>query len=185
MDKKDLAQAARAVIVFAVLNLVTALGFNLSTGTPVSEALPPKGGIVGPILVESDRTVYQIQVSQAVPDRASNHVEGAVLDANKKHLFSFGEEFWQESGYDEEGAWTERKTSYDIKITLQKGTYYFGFEPENPKILSRINIIVNKKGGSAIPFFTAGIIALLIGLILNAKAKAPVGREFGGYDGSY
>jgi len=185
MDKKDLAQAARAMMVFAGLSFVTALGFNLSTGDPISKALPPKGGIIGPILVESDRTVYQISVSQAVPDQASNHVEGTVLDADKKHLFSFGEEFWQESGYDDEGSWTERKTDYDIKITLQKGTYYLGFEAENSRIVSRINVVVNKKGGSAIPFVTAGVIALVIGLILNAKSKTPVDRGFGNYDRSY
>ena len=185
MDKKDLAQAARAMMVFAGLSFVTALGFNMSTGDSISEVLPPKGGIVGPVLVESDRTVYEISVSQPVPDGASNHVEGAVLDANKKHLFSFGEEFWQESGYDSEGAWTERKTAYDIKVTLQKGTYYLGFESENPRIPSRIGIVVSKKGGSAIPFVTAGIIALIVALILNAKAAAPVPRGFGGLNDPY
>lgn len=185
MDKKDLAQAARALIGFGFLSFITAMGFSISTGNLVSEVLPPKGGIVGPILVEKDRTVYQISVSQDVPNRASNHIEGAVLDADKNHLFSFGEEFWQESGYDDEGAWTEKKTDYDIKVTLQRGTYYLGFEPENPKLLSQIRIVVNKKGGSAIPFVTAGVIALIIGLILNEKSKGTIGRSLGNLDRSY
>ena len=174
-----------AMIGFAVLSFITALGFNLSTGQVIAEALPPTGGIVGPITVEDDRTVYQISVAQAVPDGASNHVEGAVLDASKNHLFSFGEEFWMESGYDDEGAWTERKTSYDIKITLQKGTFYLGFEPENPRIISKISVVVNKKGGSAVPFVTAGVIALIIGVILNEKAKGTIGRGFQNLDRSY
>jgi len=154
MDKKDLSQTAMAMIGFAALSFVTAMGFGLSTGDAITVALPPIGGIIGPITVEKDRAVYQVSVAQVVPDGASNHVEGTVLDSNKKHLFSFGEEFWQESGYDDEGAWTERKANYDIKITLQKGTYYLGFEPENPRVISKIGVVVNKKGGSAIPFVT-------------------------------
>ncbi|MFQ5544232.1 MAG: hypothetical protein ACE5FY_07780, partial [Nitrospiria bacterium] len=59
------------------------------------------------------------------------------------------------------------------------------FEAENPRIVNRINVVVNKKGGSAIPFVTAGVIALIAGLILNAKSKTPLSRGFGNYDRSY
>ena len=185
MSREDLGRAALALIGFAMLSLLTALGFSLSTGGVVSETLPPTGGIIGPITVEKDRTVYQITVAQPVPDGRWNHIEGAVLDADKNHLFSFGEEFWAESGYDDEGAWSERKTDYDIKVTLQKGTYYLGFTPENPRIGGGIRITVDQKGGSAVPFVTAGVISLIIGVILNEKAKGTIGRKLQNLDRAY
>lgn len=173
MDKKDQSKAAMALIGFAVLSFVTALFFNITTGNLFDETLPPTGGIVGPISIDSDRTVLQVKVSQDVPRNGpGNQVTGIVLDESKNALFSFGEEFWSETGYDDGGSWAEKKTSYDIKITLQKGTYFFELDSDSPAASqSRIYLVVKKKGGSAIPFFTAGIICLILGVVMNEMAK--------------
>ncbi len=178
IDQKDKVQTAMALIGFAMLSFVTALAFNLTTGTLISEVLPAAGGVVGPIQVEKDRTVYQIKVEQSVGrDGAWNQVTGEILDEKKEPLFSFGEEFWAESGYDDGGRWSEQKTDYDIKITLQKGTYFLGLESENQDAsLSQVRVSVKKKGGSAVPFFTAGIIALIIGVVMNEMAKGTISR---------
>ncbi|NOY83283.1 MAG: hypothetical protein GXO96_00415 [Nitrospirae bacterium] len=178
MDKKDKSQAAMALICFAVLSFVTALFFNVTTGELVGKALPPQGGIVGPIIIDSNRTVLQVKVSQEVRSNGpGNQVTGIVLDAQKNPLFSFGEEFWSETGYDDGGSWAEQKTAYDIKITLQKGTYFFELDSDSPAASqSKIHLLVKKKGGSAVPFFTAGIVALIIGVIMNEMAKGTIGR---------
>ncbi len=185
MDKKDQSRAALALIGFAVLSFVTALFFNVTTGALLSENLPPAGGIVGPIRIDSDRTVLQIKVAQNVPRNGpGNQVTGVVLDETKNALFSFGEEFWSESGYDDGGSWAEQKTSYDIKITLQKGSYFLELDSENPNASpSQIQVTVKKKGGSAIPFFTAGIIALIIGVIMNEMAKGSISRGLKNMEG--
>ena len=186
MDKKDKKRAALALIGFAILSFVTALVFNVSTGGKVSEILSPQGGTIGPITVEKDRTVYQITVAQEINrDGAWNHVEGTVLDENKKHLFSFGEEFWKESGYDDGGSWTERKTDYTIKVMLQKGIYYFDFDAENVnQTTGRIQITAKRKGGSVVPFFTAGVIALIIGVVMNEMASGTISRGLKNMDRS-
>ncbi|MFQ5588469.1 MAG: hypothetical protein ACE5F7_06485 [Nitrospiria bacterium] len=187
MNKQDMAQAAKALLVFAVLCFVTALGFNITTGSLISELLPPAGGVVGPIRVEKDRSVYHINVAQNVGrDGVWNQVTGEVLDENKNPLFSFGEEFWKESGYDDGGRWSEQKTDYDIKITLQKGSYFLGLNSENQHAsLSQVRVTVKKKGGSAVPFFTAGVIALIIGVIVNEMAKGSIGRGLKGMDSEF
>ena len=163
MDKKDKSQAAMALICFAVLSFVTALFFNVTTGELIGQALPPEGGIVGPITIDS-RTVLQVKVSQDVPRNGpGNQVTG--------------EEFWSETGYDDGGSWAEQKTAYDIKITLQKGIYYFELDSDSPAASqSKIHLLVKKKGGSAVPFFTAGIVALIIGIVMNEMAKGTIGR---------
>ncbi len=173
-----MSQAGMALIFFAILSFVTALVFNVSTDSPIDQSLPPTGGVVGPITVEKDRTVYQIQVGQELPQNGpGNQVTGIVLDKDKNPLFSFGEDFWSESGYDSDGSWSEKKTSYDIKVTLEKGSYFFELESDNSTAsLSQIRIIVKKKGGSAVPFFIAGIIALIIGVILNEMSKGTIGK---------
>lgn len=186
MDKKDKSQAAMALIGFAVFSFVTALFFNVTTGSLISEALPPTGGTVGPIIIDSNRSVLQVKVSQEVPrNRPGNQVTGIVLDEQKNALFSFGEEFWSESGYDDGGSWAEQKTAYDIKITLQKGTYFFELDSDSPAASqSRIHIVVKKKGGSAVPFFVAGIIALIIGVVMNEMAKGSISRGLKNMEGN-
>lgn len=187
MDYKDKKQTALALIGFAVLSFVTALFFNMSTGKEIVIALPPEGGIIGPITVEKERQVYQITVAQNITRNGQwNHVEGAVLDENKNHLFSFGEEFWKESGYDVEGSWSERKTDYTIKVTLQKGIYYLGFDAENVGPgSSKIHVIAKPKGGSVVPLFTAGVILLIMGVIMNEMASGSIGKGLKSFDSSY
>ena len=95
------------------------------------DTLPSGGGTLGPIHVEGDRGIYKIHVSQRIiNDNDWSYVTGEVLDENKNYLFGFGQEFWKASGYDSEGHWTERKTDYATKVTLQKGTYFLNFEFE-------------------------------------------------------
>ncbi len=187
MDNKDKKQAAMALIAFALLSFVSALFFNVTTGGEISKVLPPKGGIVGPIAIDKDRTVLQITVAQDIrSDGAWNQVEGAVLDEQKNHLFSFGEEFWKESGYDDGGSWTESKTDYTIKVLLQRGTYYLGFQAEQVnQVTGSIQIIAKKKGGSAVPLFTAGVIALILGVILYQMSAASNPKTLRGYDRPY
>ena len=130
MDKKIQTQFAIAFIGFAVLCLFTSLFFNFNRGKSIKEQLPAQGGIVGPIEVKKDKTVYLIKVKQNITGNNQwSSVTGELLDAQKNYLFGFGKGFWNESGYDTEGYWSERVTKYDMKITIPtKGTYFLSFE---------------------------------------------------------
>lgn len=185
MNNKDKKQAAMALIAFAILSFVTALFFNVTTGGQISEILPPKGGIVGPITIDKDRMVYQITVAQDIRSSGAwNQVEGSVLDKQKNHLFSFGEEFWAESGYDDGGSWSESKTDYTIKVLLQSGTYYLGFESEQvSQVTGSIQVVGKQKSGSSVPLFTAGVIALILGVIFYQMALASSTSPLKAYTG--
>jgi len=169
---KTLTQIAIALIVFGSICLISALFVNFSRGKSISKSLPLQGGIVGPIQVKKDRTVYLVEVFQRVNYGQWSSVTGNVLDQDKNYLFGFGEELWAESGRDSEGTWAESKNSYKMKMTLQKGTYYFEFESERSRNVSgNITILVHRKRGSPLPFLIAGIIALIIGVVVNEIAN--------------
>jgi hypothetical protein len=144
--------------------------------TVAVKQLPPAGGIIGPITVAKDRTTYHVKVKQ--PIRKSGHwatVSGEVLDANKKYLFGFGKEFWAESGRDSDGYWSESVTKYDMKVNLGKGTYYLGIATErHPGVTDGIQVKVQRKSGSGLPFTIAGIMAMLLGVALVTMENVKV-----------
>ena len=172
---RELSKISIVLICFAIVCLISSWVINWNRGSIGRVQLPPEGGMVGPITVTKDRTVYQISVSQDIrQDNSWSFVTGEVLDKNKEYLFSFGKEFWKESGYDSDGRWSEKETKYDMKVTLEKGTYYLNFESQKSReggAQNSIWVIVKQKGGSALPFFVSGIIALIIGVILNEIAN--------------
>ena len=175
-ELKKPAQIALVLIVFGVVCLITAGFFSISRGTSIQKDLPLEGGMVGPIEVKKDNTVYLIKVFQFVRnDNAWSAVTGNVLDQDKNYLFGFGQEFWKESGYDSDGRWTESKTKYDVKVTLPKGTYYLEFETDpSPGVDSGISVSVSGKMGSSLPFLISGILALILGVILNEIANQSI-----------
>lgn len=180
-ELKKPAQLALVLIVFGVVCLITAGFFSISRGTSIQKNLPLEGGIVGPIEVKKDTTVYLIRVFQFIRnDNDWSAVTGNVLDQDKNYLFGFGQEFWKESGYDSDGRWTESKTKYDMKVTLPKGTYYLEFETDrSPGVDSGISVSVSKKMGSSLPFLIAGILALILGVVMNEIANQTIVKIVG------
>jgi hypothetical protein len=178
MEKKKSSQLAMVFIIFGIVCLLSALIFSLSKNSILHKKIPLEGRVLGPITVDQDNTVYQINVYN--PFGSTNQwcfISGEVLNEKKDYLFGFGQELWKESGYDSDGAWTESKTNYDMKITLQKGTYYLGFESESSTPTgygSDITIQVEKLRGSSLYFFIAGIVGLIIGVIMNEIANQTI-----------
>jgi len=157
---------------FALLSLATGTFFMVS-GERIAEAiLPAEGGRVGPIVVERANTVLEVDVHQPFRADGWSYVEAEVQDEDGEYLFGFGEELWAESGYDE-GAWHEEKNDYDLSVTIpEPGTYYLAFVGQgadaqlggyNPAIETRVTVLERK--GSSVPFFVAGILALLTGVL--------------------
>ena len=153
-------------ILFAMLCFITALMLHAVNKDSLSETLPAQGGLVGPLEVSQDLSVYQVDISQSVPDGQWSYVSADLLDQQKTFLFSFGKEFWSESGYDSDGRWQESDVKSSGKITIQKaGTYYLRIKTEaSPLVTSQIKVGITGKTGSSLPHTIAGVIALIIGV---------------------
>ena len=59
------------------------------------------------------------------PSVTGYDIEVALLDANRKYLFSFGDSFWYEEGRDSEGPWSEGHTKSALLFVLREaGEHY-------------------------------------------------------------
>jgi hypothetical protein len=133
-----------------------------------------KLNVLGPILIKSDNQSLRVSFSQSVRTHTWSAVNVDVLDSNKKYLFSFSDEFWAETGYDSDGSWSDSKKSSSTDILIKKqGSYFFKVTSETNSLqnLSPINIRVNQKAGSGIPFFVLGLVFLVIGIILGVMGE--------------
>jgi hypothetical protein len=176
MDAKTLAYTRAAVLlfIFAMLCAISALAVNLSVGERLERRLDASGGLVGPITVQEDGSVLQIEVRQNPGNQSWSFVGGEVLDAGKNYLFGFGDEMWHETGYDSDGRWSETKNSYDIKVRLPQGQYYLNFSGEkqpgsNP---GSVRVTVEEKLGSSIPFWILALLALLAAVFCYRRSEA-------------
>lgn len=186
-DEKEIyGHIAKALIVFALICLLTSLVFN--TGCTVVKETISTPGSVGPITTTKRNTVFQINVKAHVSTNSWAFVSGEVLDSQKNYLFSFGQELWKERGVDYNGeSWSESDVKYDIKVTLPKpGTYYIkfvsesgssGYKPgtvDGPSI--KTGVVITKKRGSSLPHMWVGILALILAIVFNEIKSQTIGK---------
>jgi hypothetical protein len=156
--------------IFGIVCITTSMVFNINNQTFANQTLPHTGGEIGPIVIEKDNTVAQVDLTQPLKSKGRQHWiynTCEILDQDKEYLTSFGKEFWWESGYDE-GHWEEKDTNYSTKITFQtSGNYFLNFIAEtSPGETNSMNIRVYKKLGSGLPFMIAGIAAIILSGIM-------------------
>lgn len=180
--------ASTLTLLFAAVAIITSFFMAVSTGASEWKTVPKKDGIYGPIEIDEPGQVLLVEVRQPIKqDNVWSFVTGELLDAQQEYLFSFGEELWQEAGYDG-GHWRESKESFDTKLTIpEKGTYYLSFSTETGRTKARrrrgsrsssseigaqLKVRVEKKAGSGVPLFAAGFLAIILGLVMRATAAA-------------
>ena len=169
MDKRTIKQFALVLFGFGFLCLLTSGFFNMDKEKAIIKVFPAEGGLVGPLEVSKDKSVYNIAVEQKVGDKQWSSISGEVLDANKEYLFGFGKDLWAESGRDYDGYWSESISKFKTKLTVpKKGTYFLNFTAEtSPGVGASMYVTVRKKHGSALPFFLAGMISILLAIAMN------------------
>ena len=96
-----------------------------------------------------------------------------LLDSEKEYLSSFGGEFWQYAGVDNEGYhWEEGDDTYEAGVRIPSpGTYYLQLETESnvePSQLSPISVTLSEqtRWGAPTPLQAAGYVTFFLGLIL-------------------
>jgi hypothetical protein len=188
-DEVDLGKVASLFIIFGILGLVTAWVFSWESKEIFNGAVRPAFSAedavqeddnaepIGPLTVQKYKEVYTISITSSVPDGAWTFVEGEVLDANKEYLFSFGKELWQESGYDDEGAWREAENHYKMNITFpQPGQYYVKLKAQGNYAPDSVHVKISKRLGSSIPHMVFGIVCLLIGVVINEIRNGTISK---------
>ncbi len=197
-DKKgvDLGAVASVFILFGILGLLTSWFYSLESGKAIRSVIKPAELLArhepepefGPIRIERAHVPYQIDIiAKGIPNQSWTFVQGILLDAQGNYVFSFGDEFWHESGYDD-GPWEEARTSYTMDLSFpQPGTYYLRLEFESKNgartMPSRIYVRIARKFGSHIPHFWFGLISLLIGIVLNEIKNHSIKRFLDMMDG--
>ena len=122
----------------------------------------------GPLTVTTPASTYKISLSQnAIALKVWNAVDVEVLDADKNYLFSFGEEFWHESGYDD-GNWEESNKYMEMKVHFEKvGVYFLSISAESNASFTTANngyvLTVSRNRGSSLAFKWLRIFSLILG----------------------
>lgn len=191
LEDIDLDKVKNVFLFFAIIGLLTAWFFSFDSGTISKNLVRPtivaQDGVqaapetdekyvaaIGPLVVNKFKEVYSVSISSNLPTNSWVFVEGEVLDSEKDYLFSFGQELWHETGYDE-GNWEEAENSYTMKITFpEPGKYYLNFKTQGSSNPDAINVIIKKHRGSSIPHMVFGIICLLIALMLYEKKNKTI-----------
>ncbi len=182
-DRPRLRAVALVAMAFGVLSLVTAGVFAYSGRSVLSTTIPPQGGRVGPITTVRPNTVLEVDVHQAFRMDGWTYLEAEVQDAEGEYLFGFGDELWAESGYDD-GAWHEEKNDYDVCVTMPNpGNYYLAFAGSDSGAGTisppgfDVGVTVEEKHGSSVPFFAAGLTALILGAFMFLIASSKLRQQ--------
>jgi hypothetical protein len=132
--------------------------------------------MLGPIEITKPKQVVGVEIATNLPNNSWAFVEGEVLDADKEYLFSFGDEFWHESGYDD-GAWEESYDEYEMKITFtEAGRYYLSIKAQANSNVNEIRVRIGQRLGSGIPHFVLGLVLLACGLAIEEMRAKTISK---------
>jgi hypothetical protein len=168
---------ALVCLLFAMLNLVTALLLWTPSSEPAVEGRFPQETLFGPLEVPEANTVYQITIV-GDPQRGSwAGVTVEILDADKSRVMAFSKDLYFYTGMASDGPWVEEERSLRMPVTLPRpGAHFLRVSTETvwwPDSYGRLppgielEVFVERRLGSSLPHFFAGILLLLIAVTLN------------------
>jgi ribosomal protein L37AE/L43A len=118
--------------------------------------------------------IYEITLKANMPDNTESWVGAELLDNENMPINAFEGDFWRESGYDDEGKWSESALSTSKLFKLTKaGRYSLRlFAEGNPSNMSGINdgnvkVSLVKNVLIARFFVVSAILALTLGVLLQ------------------
>lgn len=168
--KKNFNLVILALLIFSFVSWMTSYYFDTTTGKPLVKMINESDNLLGPIEIKHPKAAYRLTVSQNIPPIGGvwSYVTGEVLDSEKEYLYSFGDEFWYESGSDSDGVWKETKNNYRQKMTFrEKGTFYFKFLIErSPLGDGDVTVSFVRLKGSSVYHYVCFVVGLVLALIL-------------------
>lgn len=179
------------LLAFGAAALLTSFYFLLGKGPREIAILAPAGGTVSDIAVAAPDTVLHVTVQQALLRDGWSYIAGKLIGPGHDVLLEFGHELWRESGVDRRGSWSASHLAYDLHVTVpEPGTYQLAFEAETGhmgtmsvvparEIADAMKVVLQPREGSAVPFRTAGLLALLAGFIMHESATGALRRRLG------
>lgn len=165
------------LILFSVLCFIAAfIASTTESSNPDGwNLLPFDGEIYGPLEIEEENTAFSLLVTKRLNTNSWEYVTVEMLNSQQEYLFSFGKEFWNESGYDYEDYrnWEEQLNQVEFTMTInEKGKYYFKtFIESNTSNSPETQIYYQIRLGSHLPFVWTGIVTLAVAIFILWREK--------------
>ncbi len=141
------------------------------------EGIPEEGINAGPFSLRRPGAIYRINTSISIPDNTYSWIGLELLNSEQQSINAIEGDFWRESGYDDEGHWSESFTSTNLHFKLKEpGEYYLRIFSERGTAPSGV-VQINIREGVILAryFFIAALIALALGAsVLRSGSFNPV-----------
>lgn len=131
-----------------------------------------EGIVAGPFNLSKPGKIYNLKLSASIPDNSDAWAAVELLEDEDTTVNEFEGDFWRESGYDDEGAWSESDTVKENYFRLeQPGEYYARILGEPGPKLGAGNVTLSVYEGATLSryFILASLLALAFGVGIRAK----------------
>jgi len=156
------------LLAYSVACVMAIIYFSETVSVVSVTNLKKEGGVIGPIEVKKENTVYIVRATQPVGLGAWSAIDIGVYDENDQYLFSFNSDMWHESGYDE-GYWEEDESTFDIAINFNKPGKYtldVSVESSDATKVNDLVISVEERRGSALMFYWMAVMSFIAAFIV-------------------
>lgn len=142
-------------------------GKVVASGSAVASQIDEDGKRFGPFKLTQANRVYRLRVSTSLSS-TSMQVQGVIENADASQFFDVDSEFWDESGYDSDGAWheSELEANRDFRLDQPKEVYVRLYaDPEAQAANAPVSFAIEEGVLSYGPFVAFGIVGSIIGFI--------------------
>ncbi len=164
-----------SLICFVLWGISAASGRLVASGSAPIEQITDDGVRFGPLHLKPDMHVHRMVIHGQMSE-ASVWVAGVLEAADGTELIGSQRDFWDESGYDSDGAWHESDLRAHTDFVVKKpGPYYVRLYAErDPSRGSFGNAGYELYGGILYPTYLAiyGFVALVVAIVFHCVASS-------------
>ena len=179
VEKRQYAHWSNLFLAVAFLLLLVSLVSSTSKGRELfkqninlASLNSDEGVVVGPFDLSKVGTVHNLRLSASIPDNSEAWAAVELLEDEDTAVNEFEGDFWRESGYDDEGNWSEADTVKDNYFRLEQPGEYFARVIGSPGLASNFGTVqVSVYEGIVLVryFILAAILSLSFGVAIRAR----------------